>query len=337
MDALLLARIQFGISIGFHYLFPVTTLGLTLFILITESIYYKKREEQYRIASDFLVKILSLIFTVGVATGLLMPFAIGANWSRYSAFAGAIFGTVITIESITAFALESAFLGILIFGRKKVSPFIYLLSAFFVFFGSHLSAFLIVAANSWMQTPAGFQIVNGEMVVTSLKDAIINHSTLIRFAHVITAAWLTGAFVIAAIAAYYTLKRKFTLLSTLLLKLSLPIALITALAQPMWGHFQIMNVLEYNPEKNAAYEGMFKTTKGATLYSFGIPDEKNETIHFAIGIPYALSLLESGDPFSEVKGLEEYPKEDWPPVNIVFTTFHLMVMLGVVMIAVAGL
>lgn len=337
LTELLISRIQFGVSLGIHYLFPITTLGLTLFIVITETLYLARRKELYRTISSFLVKILALVFVAGVATGLLLPFSIGANWARFSSYAGALLGSLIALESLTAFALESAFIAILFFGRDRVSPVTYWLSALLVFVGAHLSAFWIVAANSWLQTPAGYAIVDGRVVLTNLIEALLNHSTLIRFAHVITAAWLTGALLIAGIAATYLARGQHGAVARKLLALALPLALAAAVAQPIIGHFHIMQVLHHNPEKDAAYEGIFKSVDGAPLLAFGIPDEQHQVIHFAAGVPRLLSLLESGDPMGHVTGLEEFPRENWPPVNVIFTTFHLMIMLGVAMIAVAGL
>jgi cytochrome d ubiquinol oxidase subunit I len=337
MTELLISRMQFGVSIGIHYLFPITTLGLMLFIVIFETLFIVKRQEQDRAISAFLVKLLGLIFVAGVATGLMMPFSMGANWARFSTYAGAVLGALISVEAITAFALESAFISILLFGRDRVSPFVYWLSAVLVFVGAHLSGFWIVAANSWMQTPAGYAIEDGRVVLTNLSQAILNHSTLIRFAHVVTAAWLVGAFFTAGIAAYYIARSRHEAFAKKLLSIALPLALVLAVSQPILGHFHIMEVLEHNPEKDAAYEGIFKSVDGAPLLLFGIPDEENQVIRFPVGAPYVLSLLESGDPMGHVKGLEEFPCENWPPVNVIFTTFHLMIMLGVVMIAVAAL
>lgn len=336
MDALHLARIQFGFTIAFHYLFPISTLGLTFFIVIFETLSLVRKTAIYKSISSFFVGILGLIFAFGVATGLAMPFAFGANWSRFSIFAGSILGTGLSLEAIFAFAFESAFLAILVFGRNKVSPFFYWLSACFVFVGAHLSALLIVAVNSWMQTPDGFAIVNGQAVMTGFLQAFDGPSTVIRFVHVVMGAWITGAFVVTAIGAYYAGKKRFPEFTKALLAVSLPIALIASVVQPVIGHSHILNVLKYNPEKSPAYEGIFKTTKGAILYFAGIPDEKNNVIHFGIGIPYGLSFLESGNPFSTVIGLEEYPHENWPSVNVIFTTFHLMVGLGVLMIVIAA-
>jgi cytochrome d ubiquinol oxidase subunit I len=174
------------------------------------------------------------------------------------------------------------------------------------------------------------------VVLTSLSQALWNHSTLVRFIHVVTAAWVTGAFIVVGVAGYYLARARHEAFARKLMTIALPIALATAVAQPVIGPFHIMQVLEHNPEKDAAYEGVFKSVNGAPLLAFGIPDEKNQTIHLALGAPYVLSLLESGDPMGHVKGLEEFPRENWPPVNVIFTTFHLMIMSGVVMIAVAA-
>ncbi|MBN1983934.1 MAG: cytochrome ubiquinol oxidase subunit I [Chitinivibrionales bacterium] len=336
MDSLLLSRIQFGIAIGFHYLFPVTTLGLSFFIVIFETLHWVKKSALYRSVSTFLIKIFGLIFTVGVATGIMMPFSFGGNWARFSVYAGPVFGSALAIEAITAFALESSFLAVLLFGRKKVSPTLYWFSAVIVFIGTHLSAFLIVAANSWMQTPAGYLIQNDQIVIKNFMDVLFNPSTLMRFFHVLTAAWLVGAFLVAGIASWYAYRGMFNEFAVKVIRLTLPCALILSLLQPVLGHLHIMQVLKYNPEKDAAYEGIFQTVKGAPLFIFGISDAKNRRIRFAIGLPYVLSFLETGNPFSETKGLEEYPLENWPPVNIIFTTFHLMVMMGVIMIIASG-
>jgi cytochrome d ubiquinol oxidase subunit I len=336
MDALLLSRIQFGVTVGLHYLYPITTLGLTLYILIFESLYLRQGTPLYRDISAFLVRVLALVFAIGVATGLALPFAFGANWSRFSAFAGSVFGAALAIEASTAFALESVFLAILVFGRERVSPRLYWTSALLVFAGAHLSAFWIVAANSWLQTPAGYVVEGGRIMLTGFWAAIFNPSTLIRYAHVTTATWLAGSLLVAGIAAHYALRKRHQEFAAALLRIALPLGFVLALSQAGLGHTHIINVLRNNPEKDAAYEGIFHTVKGGPLWAFGIPDAAHETVRLAIGMPCGLSLLESGNPFSTVRGLDEFPRESWPPVNVIFTTFHLMVMLGMLMIVVTG-
>ena len=332
MTNILLSRMQFGWALGFHYLFPVTTLGLTLYILIFESLYLKQQEAIYRKISAFLIKLLALVFGMGVATGLILPFTFGANWAAFARYAGEIFGIVLAVEGITAFMLESVFLGILLYGRKRVSARVYWLSALLVFFGSHLSGFWIVAANSWMQTPAGYALEGGKLVLKSFWQATLNPSTLIRFGHVISAAWLTGSVVVCGIAAWYLLHNRHIEISRKIIKTALLPLIITALLQAGLGHIHIMNVKDWQPAKNAAYEGMFVTMNGAPLYAFGIPDAQNKTIHLAIGAPYMLSFLETWDFNGKVEGLDQFPEAEWPPVNVIFTTFHLMVGVGGILI-----
>jgi len=327
-----LSRIQFGLTIGFHYLFSISTLGVAFYILVFETLHWRKGDEEHKRIADFLVKLLTLIFTFGVATGIMMPFAFGANWARFSAFAGPVFGVQLAIEGTTAFALEAVFLGLLIFGRGKVSKGLYWTSALMVFLGSHLSAFWIISANSWMQSPAGYAIENGRVVLTSLFDAIFNPTALVRFMHVTVAAWITGSAITLAVASYYILKDRHAELFKKALKTALPPFIALTLLQAGVGHMHIMHL---DPLKEAAYEGVFKTTKGATLYAFGIPDAKNERIILGAGMPYMLSFLSSGSFTHEVPGLDKAPKEDWPPVNVVFTTFHIMVLCGGIMAALA--
>jgi cytochrome d ubiquinol oxidase subunit I len=330
----MLSRIQFGISIGFHYLFPITTLGLTFFIIIFESLYLFKKNSQYEIIASFLIKLLAVTFALGVATGIMMVFGVGANWSGFSAFAGGVFGIHLAVESITAFALESVFLAILVFGRSRVSPKLFWFSALMVFFGSHLSAFWIVSANSWMQTPSGFVIENGRAVLTSFWSAIFNPSMLIRFIHVVSSTWLAGSVIVSGIAGFYLIKDRYTEIAKTIIRTAIIPFIFCSLLQAGIGHIHILQVKEYQPAKNSAYEGVFSETKGAPLLVFGIPDAKNRTIHFGFGIPYMLSFLETGRFDSVVEGLDRFPESDWPPVNVIFTTFHLMVMIGGCLIAV---
>jgi cytochrome d ubiquinol oxidase subunit I len=332
MDSSLLLRIQFGLAIGLHYLFPVATIGLATQILFFQTIGHFRRSDVYLRIGAWLTAIFAPIFICGVATGLLMPFLFGTGWSRFSVFSGEIFGSILAIESAVAFTLESVFLGIMLFGKKRVSPRVYLLSAFCVFLGTHLSAFFIVAANSWLQTPAGFAVENGRIVLTSLREAILNPSTIARFLHVLTAAWITGAVIVCALAAFCLLRKKAETIVRPMLKAGVIWLFITPIAQLILGHEHIMNVLHHQPVKSAAYEGIFVTTKFAPLYIAGIPDAGRDTIRWGIKIPGLLSILESFKPSAEVKGLHEYPRETWPPVNVIFTTFHLMVGIGFILI-----
>jgi len=332
MDTLLLSRIQFGLSLSVHFIFPATTLGLILIILILETYYIIKKDALFLKLSSFLIRILALVFALGVATGILLPLSFGTNWSEFSKAVGGILGIQLAIESISAFTLESVFLAVMLFGRKRVSSFIYWLSVLLVFIGSHLSAFWILSANSWMQTPAGYKILNNQLVLDNLFTSIFNPSSGIRFLHTVTSGWITGAVFTGAIASYYLLKGKSIEIARKLLTLSIIILIITSLIQPVLGHFHNLEVSKYQPEKEAAYEGIFNTQAGSPLIVFGIPDEKHERINFEFSIPKLTSFLETGDFNSVYKGLKDYPKEYWPSVNIVFTTFHLMVFVAAILV-----
>lgn len=298
MDALLPARIQFGVTIGLHYLYAVSTLGLLPFILVFETAFLIRRRPLDRALALFLTRLLGLIFVGGVATGLMLPFAFGANWSRFSAYAGAVFGPLISIEATAAFALESAFLAILLYGRNQVSPGGRWLAAVGVFLGAHGSGFLIVAANSWLQTPAGFILENDRLAMTRLRDVLLNPSTLARYAHVITAAWLTGAFALSGLAAYYAARRRHPAAAQALFRIALPLALITAAALPVTGRHQMLIVRAYQPEKAAAFAGAVSASDTAPT-------------------PSAL------------------PRSDPPPTRLVHTVYRLMVILGGTLLLVA--
>ncbi|MFZ2398031.1 MAG: cytochrome ubiquinol oxidase subunit I [Smithella sp.] len=333
MTALLLARIQFAFTIGFHFLFPAMTLGTALIILISETLYLIRKDETYKKITDFLVKILGLIFVIGAATGIVMEFSFGTNWSGYSRAVGDIFGPILAAEGVIAFFLESVFLGVLLFGRNKVSPTLYWLSALLVFIGGHISAFWIVVANSWMQTPAGYSINEaGKIVLTSFTAAVFNPSTIIRFCHTVMASWITGAVMVAGIAGYYVRKGLHGETAKTMLKIGIILFALTPLLQLATGHIHAIEVIDMQPEKAAAMEGHFNTTRGAPIYALGYVDEQNQKT-YGIYIPKGLSFLYNFDWNSEIKGLNDFPKEDWPPVNFVFQNYHIMVGAGMLMIA----
>jgi cytochrome d ubiquinol oxidase subunit I len=329
MDAVLLARIQFGVTVGFHFLFPPTTFGLTLIIAIAETLYLRTRSEIYKKLSSFLVKILGLVFVLGTASGIVMEFSFGNNWSEYSRLVGDIFGAPLAAEGVFAFFLESVFLGVLVFGRKKVSEKAYWWSSLLVFFGAHLSGLWIIIANSWMQTPAGFKMVNGKAVLTDFWAAAFNPSTVERYVHTIAAGWITGALLAAGIAAWYLLKKRSDEYARPLLKTSLVIFIVMALLQFVTGHFHSVQVAKTQPEKMAAFEALWETQKGAPLVNFGIPSEKNEKTYYLFEFPKLLSFLVYGDFNAEMKGLKDFPKDERPPVFNSFASYHLMVLLGV--------
>jgi cytochrome d ubiquinol oxidase subunit I len=327
MDVVLLSRIQFALTIGFHFLFPPTTLGLSFIILIFETLYIRSKEEIYKKISSFLVRILGLVFVIGTATGIVMEFSFGNNWAEYSKMVGDIFGAPLAAEGVFAFFLESVFLGVLVFARNRVSKKAYWWSAFFVFFGSHLSGLWIIIANSWMQTPAGFKIENGKAVLTNFFQAAVNHSTFNRYTHVILSAWITGGAFVAAIGAYYLLKKRFIPEAKKIFTVGAIVFIIFSMLQLVSGHAGAVKVAETQPAKLAAFEGIWKTTTHAQLDIFGIPDEKNKITHLEIGIPGMLSYLVYWDTNGKIQGLNEFG-EDIPPVFLTYTVYHIMTGLG---------
>lgn len=337
MDAVLLSRIQFAVTIGFHFLFPPITLGLTLLILIFETLHLKKGAALYARLTDFFVKILALVFVVGTATGIVMEFSFGTNWSNYSRMVGDIFGAPLAAEGVFAFFLESVFLGILVFGRNRVSKKAYWVSAFLVFFGAHLSGLWIIIANSWMQTPAGFAIEGGRAVLKDFFAAAVNHSTFIRYTHTIVAGWITGAFMVAGISAWYLLKKRHLEFSKTALKLSISVLVISSILELGLGHTHSIQVGKTQPAKLAAFEGLYETQQGAPLALFGIPDAENQKNYLFIGIPKLLSYLMYFDPNATIQGLNNFPPDERPPVFLPFVAYHVMIMLGFFFIAITVL
>ncbi len=308
------------------------TLGTSLVILFSETLYLVKKEVVYRKITDFLARLLGLIFVVGTATGITMEFSFGMNWSGYSRVVGDIFGPILAAEAVIAFFLEAVFIGVFIFCRNIVSPRVYWLSALLVFVGGHLSAFWILAANSWMQTPAGYEITaSGKIVLSSFSQALMNPSMVIRFFHTVMASWMTCAIMIAGIAGYYVRKGLHGETAKMMLKIGIILFAVTPLVQLSLGHLHAIQVIETQPEKAAAMEGLFETTKGAPLYLAGYVDEQNEKT-YGIYIPRMLSFLYNFNLNSEIKGLKEFPKDNWPPVNLVFQAYHVMVGVGLLAI-----
>jgi cytochrome d ubiquinol oxidase subunit I len=333
MSALFLARVQFALTICFHFLFPAMTLGTALIILISETLYLKKKDENYKRITDFLVKLLGLIFVLGAASGIVMEFSFGMNWSGYSRAVGDIFGPLLAAEGVMAFFLESVFLGVLLFARERVSPGIYWFSALMVFLGGHLSAFWIVVANSWMQTPAGYALTeSGRIVLNSFGDAVFNPSTTVRYLHTVLASWVTSAVMVAGIAGYYVRKGLYGETAKTMLKMAVVLFAVTPLLQLGAGHAHAIEVIHLQPEKAAALEGHFETARGARIYALGYVDEQNRKT-YGLYIPKGLSFLYNFDWNSEIKGLNDFPQEHWPPVNFVFQAYHIMVGAGVLLIA----
>ncbi|HKK20357.1 MAG TPA: cytochrome ubiquinol oxidase subunit I [candidate division Zixibacteria bacterium] len=338
MDAALVSRLQFGLTIAFHYIFPPLTIGLGLFLVISDGLYLKTRDRFYKNMTQFWVRIFGLIFALGVSTGIVMEFEFGTNWATYSRFVGDVFGSALAAEGIFAFFLESGFLAILLFGWEKVKPGTHFLATVMVALGAHFSAIWIVVANSWMQTPAGYRIVeHGALMRAEVADfwqVVFNPSTLDRISHVYMGCWQAGAFLVLSVSAWYLLKKKHRQFAVTSMKIAIVIALFSSVMQLVTGDFSARGVAKTQPAKMASLEGHFPANEPAGMYLFGWVDTKNETTH-GLEIPGLLSFMLYGDASKPVTGLDAIPKEDRPPVAIVFQSFHAMVAIGMLLILLA--
>lgn len=337
LDLLLLSRLQFTLTAIVHYFFVPLTLGLTVIIAYMEYRYWRTNSQLYDKMSRFWTKIFLINFAVGVATGITMEFQFGTNWSAYSRYVGDIFGAPLAAEGVFAFFLESTFVGLLVFGRDKISRGMRFFAALMVAFGTNLSAFWILAANSWQQTPAGFAInesVN-RAEMTNFAEVIFNPSSLIRFTHVIEGAYITASFLLITISAYFLLKKRNVDLAKESMKIAIVVGLVFSILQAVSGHTHAQVVGEHQPAKLAAYEAHWETKANAPMLLFAIPDIENEKNSFEIGIPGDPGILSflAHNSFSEpVTGLKEFPADERPPVLGTFISFRLMVGIGTFMI-----
>lgn len=333
MDVEVLARIQFAFTIAFHYIYPPLSIGLGLLLVIMEGMYLKTGNKVYEQMTRFWIRIFALIFGIGVATGIIMEFEFGTNWATYSKYVGDIFGSALAAEGIFAFALESGFLGILLFGWNRVGPRIHFFSALMVFLGSMFSAVWIVVANSWQQTPAGFHIVgNGieaRAEITNFWEMVFNPSSVDRLLHVWVGAFLSGAFLVLSVNAWYILKKKHLEIARPSFKIALVTACIFSISQLFIGHKSADGVAKNQPAKLAAMEGHFDTSAVAPMYLVGWVNQRVQTTK-GIRIPGGLSFLIHMDFSKPIKGLNAFPEDERPSqVNAVFQFYHLMVAIGV--------
>lgn len=339
MDVEILARFQFAFTIAFHYIFPPLSIGLGVILVIMEGMYLKTKNPLYERMTKFWVKVFALTFAIGVASGIVMEFEFGTNWATYSRFVGDVFGSALAAEGIFAFFLESGFLAILVFGWDKVGPRMHFFSTIMVSLGSMLSAVWIVVANSWQQTPAGYHLVgegmNMRAEITDFWAMVFNPSSMERLSHVLSGAWLAGAFLVISVSAYYLIRNKHIEFAKQSIKIALVVALFASLFQLFTGHQSAIGVSENQPAKMAAYEGHFDSSAVAPLYLFGWVDEQKQEVKFGVAIPGMLSYLLYGDSKREVTGLNSFKPEDRPPVNIVFQAYHIMVAIGFFLIAIS--
>ncbi|MGA2583372.1 MAG: cytochrome ubiquinol oxidase subunit I [Tepidisphaeraceae bacterium] len=329
LDVGTLCRIQFAMTAAFHFLFPPITIGLSWLLVLVEWRAWRQKDPIAETAAQFFAKLLALTFAVGVASGVPMEFQFGTNWSSYSKFVGDIFGAPLAAEGVFAFFLESGFLGLYIFGRHRVARKWLFLAICMVAFGATISAFWILVANSWMQTPAGFVIHDGRAELTSFSAAVFNDSMWPRFFHTMFAGFVTGAFYMAGVSAALLLKNRANPIARYTLKLAIVIGLIVSVMEVFpFGHLHARQVARTQPEKFAAIEGLYSSQSKAPLVMFAIPFSAPPTLKAKAEVPGLLSWMAFGDIDAKIKGINDFPADDIPPLWLTFVSFHNMVVLG---------
>lgn len=339
MEVEILARIQFAFTIAFHYIYPPLSIGLGLNMVIMEACFLKTKNKDYERLARFWTRIFALTFGIGVATGIVMEFEFGTNWATYSRYVGDVFGSALAAEGIFAFALESGFLGILVFGWNKVKPWVHMVATTGVFLGSAFSAVWIVVANSWQQTPAGYHIVgeglNARAEITDFYAMVFNPSSMDRLLHTWQGAILAGTFLVLSVHAYYILKGRHIEISKKGIRLALPLAIIFSLTQLFSGHSSADGVAVNQPVKLAAYEGHYSDSAAADMYLVGWVNQEKKSVT-GIKVPGGLSFLIHRDFSAPVTGLNAFPVRDQPSqINAVFQFYHIMISIGMILIAIS--
>jgi cytochrome bd ubiquinol oxidase subunit I len=333
-DALLLSRLQFFWVIAFHILLPAFTVGLASFIAVLEGLHLLTGREVYFRISGFWIKIFAISFGMGVVSGIVMPFQFGTNWSRFSDATADVISPLLAYEGLMAFFLESAFLGVLLFGRKLVPRWAHFVAALMVAGGTLFSSFWILATNSWMQTPAGFAMENGRFIPVDWFAIIFNPSFPFRLGHTVTAFYVTTGFVVIGVAAYYLRRGRFVEEARVMFSMTLWLLSLSVPAQILLGDLHGLNTREHQPAKLAAIEARWETASRVPLSLFAIPDSEAEMNHFEIEIPLLGSLILTHELDGTVQGLKDFPKDQRPPVVIPYFAFRIMVGIGVIMLAI---
>ncbi len=331
-DALLLARTQFGLNIAFHILFPTLTIALAWFLVYFRVRFHRSGEAHWLEAYKLWVKVFALSFAMGVVSGITMSFQFGTNWPGYMGKVGNIAGPLLAYEVMFAFFLEATFLGVMLFGMQRVSPRVHLFATLMVAIGTSLSAFWILALNSWMQTPAGHVIADGQIIAGDWLRVIFNPSFPYRLTHMLLASGLTASFVIAGLSAWRLLRAPGDAAALRSMRTGVAVAALLAPFQVFIGDLHGLNTLEHQPAKIAAIEALWNTEKGAPLVLFAIPNEAERRNDFAVEIPKAASLILKHDPDGELRGIDAFAP-DAPPVAPVFFAFRVMVGVGMLMVA----
>lgn len=335
-DAIELARLQFAFTVSAHIFFPAFTIGLASYLAVLNGMWLVTRDDAYLRVFDYWKTIFAVAFGMGVVSGIVMAYQFGTNWSRFSDIAGPVIGPLMGYEVLSAFFLEAGFLGVMLFGRKRVGPHLHFFATLMVAIGTLFSAFWILSVNSWMQTPAGFGINEaGQFVPDDWLAIIFNPSFPFRFVHMVLAAYLTTAFVVGAVGAWHLLKEPADRGARIMFSMAMWMALLVAPMQIVAGDMHGLNTLEHQPAKIAAMEGHFESHEnGAPLILFGLPDDQAETVRYAVEIPHLGSLILTHEWNGSVQGLKEWPKDERPSAEIIFWTFRIMVAVGLAMVLV---
>jgi cytochrome d ubiquinol oxidase subunit I len=333
----LISRLQFAFTVSFHILFPTFSIGLALFLTIMEGFWLKTKNKKYLAICKFWSKIFALTFGMGVVSGIVMEFQFGTNWSGFTNVVGGVLGALFTYEVLTAFFIEAGFLGVMLFGWDRVGPRLHFLATLLVCVGTTISAFWIMAANSWMQTPAGFIEEGGKLIVNSWSQVIFNHSTLPRFVHMLLASYISTSFAIAGIAAHYLLKKRFLDFAQKCFTFALSALIVLIPVQIFVGDMVGLKVHEFQPLKTAAMEGIWETQTGAPFLIFAIPSQNQQKNYFSIGIPHVAAFINTHDWNGNLVGLKSVVPNDQPYVPFVFYSFRIMVYLAFLMFLVAAL
>jgi cytochrome d ubiquinol oxidase subunit I len=331
MDALLLHRIHFAFTVTFHYLFPQLTMGLALLIVVLKTIALRGKSELYNQAARFWARIFAINFLIGVVTGIPMEFQFGTNWSQFSRITGGVIGQPLAMEGVFSFFLESAFLGLFLFGEKRLSPLQHWASAFLVFVGSWISGFFIIVTNAWMQHPVAYRVLpNGSYEVTSFWGLLTNLWALLEYAHNMSGAVITGAFVMCAVGAFYMLEGRCTEYGKIFLRVGVIAGVIACITQIFpTGDLQGKYMARHQPAAVAGMEGLFTSQAGAPIVLLGQPNFEQQTIDNPIAVNDVLSFLIYGTTKAEVQGLDQIPRDQWPePLILLFYSYHIMAGLG---------
>ncbi|AKQ42887.1 cytochrome D ubiquinol oxidase subunit I [Aurantiacibacter atlanticus] len=338
-DALLLARIQFAFTVSFHFIFPAFSIGLASYLAVLEGLWLKTGEAKYLDLFKYWLKIFAIVFAMGVVSGIVMSYQFGTNWSVFSDLAGPVIGPLMAYEVLTAFFLEAGFLGVMLFGMEKVGRKLHFLATLMVALGTCVSAFWILSVNSWMQTPVGFEMAaSGQFLPgESWWDIVFNPSFPYRLVHTVIAAYLTTAFVVGAVGAWHLLKDRTNQHARTMFSMAMWMAALVAPLQIVAGDMHGLNTLEHQPAKVMAMEGHYEShPDGAPLYLFGIPDDDAQRLDYAVGIPNLSSLILKHSLDAPLAGLDTIPREDQPPVSIIFWSFRIMVGIGFAMLGIGA-